>query len=398
VSKAFVKEPEGDDDEDDDAPAPAAQKGGNHITLEGFNALKAELDRLWKVERPRVTEEVSVAAAEGDRSENAEYIYGKKKLREIDRRLRHLGQRLNAVTVVEPNEDRDDGKVYFGAWRGSVLGLLASSDRGERVNEIPSGGLVARVLCKHRSEQHDGVFGETRAAPYLREHQQSMGVCSARHDAHVRGAFPAHGSQSLRSEPLDRESEQKCGAKCAAGRIDTLWRGWRGDDRGRPGGAQALIEGGVSPRPTSRGRDQVVSVQGLERAAVRGGIVPCRRGIGLALEHDEASLDSHLERPPEDERDEPHQRPGKGLRERNRDDLEEPPHDANGHELPWLSGVCDFVGCKGLELLIVKDVDRTLREPDGPASRERVRVRRRDDDDVGRCNPRLVCGAGDQPS
>jgi transcription elongation factor GreB len=115
VSKAFVKEPEGDDDEDDDAPAPAAQKGGNHITLEGFNALKAELDRLWKVERPRVTEEVSVAAAQGDRSENAEYIYGKKKLREIDKKIRFLTRRLDAVTVVVPSQEQL-GKVYFGAW------------------------------------------------------------------------------------------------------------------------------------------------------------------------------------------------------------------------------------------------------------------------------------------
>ncbi|MBK6518022.1 MAG: transcription elongation factor GreB [Polyangiaceae bacterium] len=115
MSKAFVKEPEGDDDEDDDAPAPAAQKGGNHITLEGFNALKAELDRLWKVERPRVTEEVSVAAAQGDRSENAEYIYGKKKLREIDKKIRFLTRRLDAVTVVVPSQEQL-GKVYFGAW------------------------------------------------------------------------------------------------------------------------------------------------------------------------------------------------------------------------------------------------------------------------------------------
>ena len=115
MSKAFVKEPEGDDDEDDDAPAPAAQKGGNHITLEGFNALKAELDRLWKVERPRVTEEVSVAAAQGDRSENAEYIYGKKKLREIDKKIRFLTRRLDAVTVVQPSKEQL-GKVYFGAW------------------------------------------------------------------------------------------------------------------------------------------------------------------------------------------------------------------------------------------------------------------------------------------
>jgi transcription elongation factor GreB len=118
VSKAFVKESEGDDDDDLDRPpsdAPPARKGQNHITLEGFRALQQELERLWKVDRPRVTEEVSVAAAQGDRSENAEYIYGKKKLREIDRRIRFLTRRLDAVTVVQPSKEQL-GKIYFGAW------------------------------------------------------------------------------------------------------------------------------------------------------------------------------------------------------------------------------------------------------------------------------------------
>lgn len=121
MSKAFTKEGDGDLDEDEDprdeAPEEDAPrtKGANHITLAGFNRLKEELDRLWKVERPRVTEEVSVAAAQGDRSENAEYIYGKKKLREIDRRIRFLTKRLDAVTVVRPSNEQL-GKVFFGAW------------------------------------------------------------------------------------------------------------------------------------------------------------------------------------------------------------------------------------------------------------------------------------------
>jgi transcription elongation factor GreB len=85
-----------------------------HITPEGFKRLEQEIDRLWRQERPRVTAMVSAAAAEGDRSENAEYIYGKKRLREIDARLRHLSKLLDALTVVEP---RDHGeRVYFGAW------------------------------------------------------------------------------------------------------------------------------------------------------------------------------------------------------------------------------------------------------------------------------------------
>ena len=77
--------------------------------------MRAELDELWRVERPRVTEAVSAAAAQGDRSENAEYTYGKKRLREIDRRVRHLRKRLDGMVVVDqPPSDRK--RVYFGAW------------------------------------------------------------------------------------------------------------------------------------------------------------------------------------------------------------------------------------------------------------------------------------------
>src|SRR5512134_578079 len=86
-----------------------------HITPEGAAKLQEELERLWRVERPRVTREVTAAAALGDRSENAEYIFGKKKLREIDRRIRFLSKRLDELVVVEaPPEQR--GRVYFGAF------------------------------------------------------------------------------------------------------------------------------------------------------------------------------------------------------------------------------------------------------------------------------------------
>ncbi len=87
----------------------------SYITPEGFRKLQEEFDQLWKVERPRVTHEVSEAAALGDRSENAEYIYGKKRLREIDRRLRFLSKRLDELTVVRASPDQK-GRVYFGAW------------------------------------------------------------------------------------------------------------------------------------------------------------------------------------------------------------------------------------------------------------------------------------------
>jgi transcription elongation factor GreB len=86
-----------------------------YITPDGYKRLAAELERLWKVERPRVTRQVADAAAMGDRSENAEYIYGKKRLREIDHRVHFLNKRLDELEVVREAPDRGD-RVYFGAW------------------------------------------------------------------------------------------------------------------------------------------------------------------------------------------------------------------------------------------------------------------------------------------
>lgn len=86
----------------------------NYITKEGAKKLSEELGRLRSVERPKTVQEVADAAAQGDRSENAEYIYGKKRLREIDRRMHYLTKRLESAVVVEPGEQRGD-KVFFGA-------------------------------------------------------------------------------------------------------------------------------------------------------------------------------------------------------------------------------------------------------------------------------------------
>ncbi len=89
--------------------------GSKFATAEGARRLREELDHLWRVQRPQVTRAVSEAAAQGDRSENAEYIYGKKQLREIDRRVRFLRQRLEGLVVVSrPPDDRT--RVFFGAW------------------------------------------------------------------------------------------------------------------------------------------------------------------------------------------------------------------------------------------------------------------------------------------
>jgi transcription elongation factor GreB len=109
--------PEAPDDldvegEEDEEPA---SKPRRYLTRAGAERMHKELLRLLNEERPKVTAEVSAAAAQGDRSENAEYIYGKKRLREIDRRLRFLQKRLDTATIVVPSEQPDTEHVYFGA-------------------------------------------------------------------------------------------------------------------------------------------------------------------------------------------------------------------------------------------------------------------------------------------
>ncbi len=94
---------------------PPQPKGSKFITQSGWQRLKDELDHLWKVKRPQVTQAVSEAAAQGDRSENAEYIYGKKQLREIDSRVRFLRQRLDGMVIVK-QKPSDSSRIFFGAW------------------------------------------------------------------------------------------------------------------------------------------------------------------------------------------------------------------------------------------------------------------------------------------
>jgi len=94
---------------------PPRQRGSRYITPEGEQALRDELHQLWKVERPVVTNAVHEAAKNGDRSENGDYIYGKRRLREIDSRVRFLNKRLDEVEVVQRMPD-DTHKIFFGAW------------------------------------------------------------------------------------------------------------------------------------------------------------------------------------------------------------------------------------------------------------------------------------------
>jgi transcription elongation factor GreB len=120
MSKAFTSEEapalEEDDLPEDDSPLPSGAR--NYMTPGGFARMKDELDRLVQVERPELVATVAWAAGNGDRSENGDYIYGKKRLREIDRRIRFLVRRLDRAEVVDPAAPRDDGdadRVYFGA-------------------------------------------------------------------------------------------------------------------------------------------------------------------------------------------------------------------------------------------------------------------------------------------
>jgi transcription elongation factor GreB len=115
MNKAFVKETDNDDD-DPDGALPAIPAGAkNYITPQGHRRLKDELLHLIDIERPEVVRIVSWAASNGDRSENGDYIYGKRRLREIDRRIRFLTRRLDIAEVVDPSVHHGSDQIFFGA-------------------------------------------------------------------------------------------------------------------------------------------------------------------------------------------------------------------------------------------------------------------------------------------
>lgn len=161
MSKAFVREPEGGEDEEDDgleAAAPLPSGTRNYITPSGFKRLKDELVGLLNVERPEVVRTVAWAASNGDRSENGDYIYGKKRLREIDRRIRYLTKRLEMAEVVDPAARESTDQIFFGA---TVLYLTCNDAEREiqivGVDEVdPANGKVSwiapisRALLKAR--------------------------------------------------------------------------------------------------------------------------------------------------------------------------------------------------------------------------------------------------------
>ncbi|WP_447920400.1 transcription elongation factor GreB [Achromobacter aegrifaciens] len=128
MNKAFVKE--SDNEDDDDLPQAQALPAGtkNYLTPGGYERLRDELTHLMNVERPSVVQVVSWAASNGDRSENGDYLYGKKRLREIDRRMRFLTKRLDIAEVVDPAAQPNRDQVFFGAT------VLYSDKAGEEHN------------------------------------------------------------------------------------------------------------------------------------------------------------------------------------------------------------------------------------------------------------------------
>lgn len=157
MSKAFTKER--DDEDDDDLAAPAIPPGTkNYITPAGYARLRAEFDELFRKERPKLVETITWAASNGDRSENGDYIYGKKRLRQIDSRIRFLSKRLEAAEVVDPARQENTGQIFFGA----TVSYTGASGRDMTIQIVgvdeadPSGGKiswispVARALLKAR--------------------------------------------------------------------------------------------------------------------------------------------------------------------------------------------------------------------------------------------------------
>jgi len=142
----------------------AEPAGSRYATAEGARRLKEELDHLWRVLRPQVTRAVAEAAAQGDRSENAEYIYGKKHLREIDRRVRFLRKRLEGMVVVSrPPDDRS--RVFFGAWvrieddegRETELRIVGPDEIDPARRYVSMDSPIARVLMRKQVDDEVAV-------------------------------------------------------------------------------------------------------------------------------------------------------------------------------------------------------------------------------------------------
>ena len=155
MSKAFTKETEAEADFEDEIPAlPAGTK--NYITPAGLQRLQDEFAQLQKIERPKTVETVSWAAGNGDRSENGDYIYGKRRLREIDRRMRFLRKRMEIAEAVDPARQKNRERVYFGAKvvyrnaRGEkkTVTIVGIDEARSELNEVSWISPIAKALLK----------------------------------------------------------------------------------------------------------------------------------------------------------------------------------------------------------------------------------------------------------
>jgi len=158
MSKAFTRESDQDHDDDDVSAAVSTPAGKNYITRAGYDRLRAELFQLMDEERPRIVEVVHWAASNGDRSENGDYLYGKKRLREIDRRIRFLTKRLEIAEVVDPSKHHGGDQVFFGATvsyadeqgNQTTVTILGVDEADSICGQISWVSPVARALLKAR--------------------------------------------------------------------------------------------------------------------------------------------------------------------------------------------------------------------------------------------------------
>jgi transcription elongation factor GreB len=159
MSKAFTKENDNaPDDEDEEIVAPLPVGSKNYMTPSGHIRMREEFDQLWKIERPKLVETIHWAASNGDRSENGDYIYGKRRLREIDRRLRYLGKRLENAVVVNPALREETDQVFFGATvmvvddqnEASTFTIVGIDEADLSKNHISWISPMARALMKAR--------------------------------------------------------------------------------------------------------------------------------------------------------------------------------------------------------------------------------------------------------
>jgi transcription elongation factor GreB len=170
MSKAFTKETD-EEEADVEQPEPLPPGVKNYITPAGFARLRDELLQLRRIDRPKVVETVAWAAGNGDRSENGDYIYGKKRLREIDRRIRFLSKRLEVAEVVDPAQQKNRDKVFFGATvtyaneegEEKTIRIVGVDEADIDRDEVSWISPIARALLK--AEEGDTVEVRTPTGP-----------------------------------------------------------------------------------------------------------------------------------------------------------------------------------------------------------------------------------------